>query len=102
MKDVNDARIDVVVGDRDHARVGDLTLAVPAPTQHLIGCRCCGGRDPLASALAAAFVARARGDIPWFDRVLLIDVGQHTERVAETLESDPVTRARFRLHDSFM
>ena len=102
MTDASDARIEVALGDHGDARPGDLTMTLQPSAPHVLGCRCCGGRDPLASDLAAAFVARARGDLPWFDRVLLSGSAGQAGRVADVLHADPVTRARFRLQNSGM
>ncbi len=91
----DDERVPVLCGDTDRARPGDLVLDLPPPA-HRLGCACCGGRDPLATALAAAFVARGRGARPWFDRIVLRAGPADAARVAAVLTADPVARARFR------
>ena len=91
-----DERVKVRVGAGSQAGPGDLVLELPPPATHPLGCRCCGGRDPLAVALSAAFVARGRGARPWFDEVLVVGVAADRPRVAAVLAADPVALARFR------
>ena len=62
---------------------------------HSIGCNCCGGRDQAALALAGLFMARARGEVEYFSRVVG-DVGD-VSLVRAVLEHDLFVRARFRL-----
>lgn len=97
--DERDDRVPVLLGEAGEVRPGDLVLPMPPPAGHVASCRCCGGRDPLASALSGAFVARARGQGPWFDRVLLLDRPDATRRLAAVLTGDPVAQARFRAVD---
>ncbi len=70
--------------------------ALPAGA-HPAACPCCVPRGPAAAALAALFLARARGGTQWFDRVLAVTA---TERgraaVAAALSEDPLVSARFR------
>ena len=113
-----DDRVTLIFGQLADARPGDAVLydgargdAVPskdvpvasfAPDttrntliDHSIGCRCCGGRDPAALALAGLFLARARGEVGYFSRVV-VDVGD-VSLVRAMLEHDLFVRARFRL-----
>jgi hypothetical protein len=65
---------------------------------HPVGCACCAPRGPVATALGALFLARARGELPWFRCV--VAVTQSTggaAAVRAALEEDVVTRARFRV-----
>ncbi len=88
-----DDRVPVVMGVA--AGPGDLVMRLP-PAAHSFGCACCGGRDPLAAELAAAYVARNRGTRPWFDRVVVMGAADQAARVAAVLAADPVALARFR------
>jgi len=72
--------------------VGTFALGV---TAHLIGCRCCAGRSPPASALSSMFLARARGDAVFFRRV--IAVVRDRALVRRLLEDDVNVRARFKV-----
>ncbi len=72
-------------------------FALPA-TAHALGCACCLPRGPVAVALGRLFLARARGEAPLFHTVLAVThsaAGRAAVRAA--LETDVVTRARFRL-----
>jgi citrate lyase beta subunit len=64
---------------------------------HGLGCGCCRGRDPAATALASLFQARARGDVPWFSAVVA-DV-RNPHAVARALRADLLVGARFRVPD---
>jgi hypothetical protein len=107
----SDPRIPVVIGSLSERRAGDALLIegdleVPpgfgvarwrAGPRHAIGCACCLPRGPVAEALAALFVARARSTVPFFTRVLAVprdEDGAVALRAA--LESDVLVRARFR------
>ena len=65
-----------------------------AGAAHRIGCGCCGGRAPVAVALAGLFTARARGDVAFFTRVIA-DV-RDPDLVQLALEDDIIVRARFK------
>ncbi len=69
----------------------DLALA------HASACGCCGGRSALALALDRLFQARARGQCPWFTRVLaLAETAEVEAALASALRDDSLTVARFR------
>lgn len=65
-----------------------------APSRHGAACVCCRPRAALAEALHRLFLDRARGAVPWFDRVEL-----RLAPDAETLAAfaDPLVAARFSL-----
>ncbi|MCS6855650.1 MAG: hypothetical protein NZ523_12985 [Elioraea sp.] len=66
----------------------------PRGTQlgHHPACSCCRPRTALAETLHGLFVARARGSIPWFDRVeLRLDPDAETMAVF----SEPLVAERF-------
>jgi len=65
-------------------------IAAPA---HAPGCACCVPRAALAAALHRLFVRRARGEVPFFRRIV---VAAEAEAVAAAL-ADPLVAARFRL-----
>ena len=67
-------------------------------TIHAAGCRCCLPRGPVSLALGRLFLARARGEVAFFDVVVAVTLtpaGAAAVRAA--LQDDVVTRARFRL-----
>ncbi len=87
-----DARIPVAFGVA--TREGDVAF-VPAPgALHPAGCACCLARTDDAVALDRLFLARVRGDIPWFRRVA---VATEDPRLRAALATDPVLSARFRV-----
>jgi len=73
---------------------GAVTQAMPGAA-HPVACACCGGRSPVGEALGVLFQARARGDVPWFDRVLVSPALEAELRAA--LREDILAAARFRL-----
>jgi hypothetical protein len=98
MIDQGDSRVPVVAGDPGQAGPGDV-VANAAPTAsfgHAIGCGCCRARAPLADALARLFLARARGEIAFFARVVVPCAPNDESALAALLAADPVTAARFR------
>jgi hypothetical protein len=107
----SDPRIPVVIGSLTERSAGDALLiegdgdgppGFPVARwrtgpRHAPGCACCVPRGPVAEALAALFLARARGTAPFFTRVLAVprdEAGAASVRTA--LESDLLVRARFR------
>ena len=64
---------------------------------HAVACTCCAGRPAAAAALDRLFLARVRGTVPWFSRVLAL-VGPAAGHAAldTALAGDAVTAARFR------
>jgi len=64
---------------------------------HLSGCACCTLRGPAADAMTAMFRARATGAAPFFTRVVVLASSSGEAAVRDALETDAVTRARFRL-----
>jgi hypothetical protein len=101
MIDSTDMRVPVWTGDAALAESADVVQPMPSAAgghapRHTIACACCPPRAPLAQALTKLFFARARGEIPFFSRVIVSsDPGQEAF-VAAALAADPVTAARFR------
>ncbi len=92
-----DARIGVVFGRASERQEGDVVLTEGlAGVGHLAGCACCMSRTAAADALSRLFLRRARGEVPFFRRVLIDvdEVGKDAVRAA--LQSDPIVSARFR------
>jgi hypothetical protein len=98
MIDQQGDRVPVVAGDSGLA--GPRDVVQPAwpgsATHHVIGCTCCFARTPLAQALAKLFFARARGEIPFFSRVIVPCAPTDEPALADALVADPLTAARFR------
>ena len=83
-------------GPADRPAVARFRLPVRI-SAHPLGCTCCAPRGPVAEALGRLFLARARGELPWFRAVVAVtrsDAGADAVRTA--LASDVVTVARFR------
>jgi len=119
MRDMStDERVTVTFGHHATAGIGDAVLydghcgaltppaGVPlvsfAPISphnklkcSIFGCLCGTGRDPAALALSGLFMARARGEVGYFNRVIA-DVAD-VALVRSVLEHDLFVRARFRL-----
>ena len=71
------------------------SYALGAP--HLAACTCCAGRSAPALALDRLFQARARGQSPWFSRVLaLAETPAAAAALQAALREDALTAARFR------
>jgi hypothetical protein len=72
-----------------------------AETGHVAGCACCGGRGKVAEALGYMFLARARGDIVFFARVVVLASPAGEAAVRAALAADVVAQARYRLAGQF-
>lgn len=72
------------------------TETFTARAMHRFGCTCCAGRSAAAIALDRLFQGRARGRIPWFERVAILGTEAAHGQVAAALKDDALTLARFR------
>ncbi len=110
MAGAGDGRIEVVLGGA--AREGDAVLlegegALPAGAGarfsvaaggHAIGCACCVPRSDAGRALGRLFLARARGEVGMFARVVAVVTSEAGRAaVVVAVEGDVVASARFRL-----
>jgi len=107
-----DARIPVTIGGGHPPAPttallieGDATAPGPQPVArfvlpeggHPAGCACCTPRGPVAEALGRLFLARARGECPWFNEVVaLVNSEAGRQAVRKALQDDPLISARFR------
>jgi hypothetical protein len=104
-----DARIPVVFGDVASVNPDDAVLLdtdgaapvaaavariTPAAVSHPAGCACCLPRGKVAEALGALFLARVRGEVGFFRRVVICVQDQAAIRAA--LTEDALVSARFR------
>jgi len=72
--------------------------APPANPGHLAGCFCCTPRGAAGLALARLALARARGEAPFFRRVVVRTItAEGHAAVLRALATDPVAAARYRL-----
>jgi hypothetical protein len=62
---------------------------------HPQGCLCCGARGTVAEALGRLYIARARGEVPFFRRVVAVVKDRAAFRA--TLTRDVLAAARFEL-----
>jgi hypothetical protein len=112
-----DARIPVTLavpgsadGAQDTALLVEAGLPAPAgafterfdPAAHGVGCAdpgCvgCAPRAPAALALDRMFLARARGQAPFFRSVVVVSLPARHEALAAMLRDDAVVSARFRM-----
>lgn len=104
-----DARVPVLLGPADPhpedawlAEDGRDTPAEPVATfelaegVHPVDCACCGPRSPAAEALGRMFMARARGELPWFRRVRVAAGEAGREAVRQALAGDPLVSLLYR------
>jgi hypothetical protein len=98
MVDAQDMRIPVLAGEAALAAAGDVVQpwSGRGATAHAVGCTCCQPRAPLAAALGRLFLARARGAMPFFSRVIVPCAPDDEAALVAALAADPVTAARFR------
>ncbi len=62
-----------------------------------MGCSCCAPQAPVGQALSRLFLARARGEVPFFREVIAVTVSREGRAaVAAALEADPLAAAWFR------
>jgi len=93
-----DARVAVAFGSIADANEGDAVLGngLATMTGHAAGCACCTPRTAAAETLTRLFMQRARGEVPFFRRVLVVSDAAGNEAVRAALRSDPLVSARFR------
>jgi hypothetical protein len=105
-----DSRVPVVFGPADAALPEDAVLwegetrawsgasaSFTPDAGHAPGCACCAGRTEAGRALAALLHARARNQIPFFRRVLVVIESEAGRSAVEAaLANDPVAAACFR------
>jgi hypothetical protein len=113
MIDAGDGRIGVRFGAASDAGPDEaLLIEGTAPAEHLavarfvvpvrfathpVGCACCAPRGPVAEALGRLFLARTRGELPWFRGVVAVMCSEAgADAVRAALVDDVVTAARFR------
>jgi hypothetical protein len=103
---LSDLRIPVVFGEPSEAGPQDAVLAegdLPAAAHfvpgsgHAAGCTCCVPRGEAGRALAWLLHARARGQVPFFNRVVAV-VSTEAGRadICSALVSDPIASTCFR------
>lgn len=69
----------------------------PVPGAHPIGCACCQPRSGAALALDRLFLARAKGQAPWFAEVFAASATElGAMALRQALTEDPVARTRFK------
>jgi hypothetical protein len=76
---------------------GGASAAFTPRLRHAAGCACCARRPEAGRALGSLLHARARNEIPFFTRVLVVtttDIGRLD--VADALLNDPVASTCFR------
>ncbi len=106
-----DARVPVVFGPVTAAGPRDALLleggeAAPAGLPearfalcqpgHPAGCACCAPRSAVAAALRDLFLARARGGVPWFGRVVVVASAEGEAAVRAALADDGFVAGRYR------
>jgi G3E family GTPase len=69
----------------------------PGATGHAAGCTCCTPRGAVAAALSRLFLARARGETPFFRRVVVAAGPEAETLVRAALDRDAFLAGRYRL-----
>jgi hypothetical protein len=73
-------------------------FVLPPDGLHASGCPCCTPRGPVSGALGRLFLARARGETPFFRVVVAVPLGARGyAAICSALEQDPLVSARYRL-----
>jgi hypothetical protein len=87
----------LIEGDAPVAVEGAVVRIAPstAIADHAPGCACCLPRPPVAAALGGLFLARARGEVTFFRRVVAVVADDVQIRAA--IAGDPLVSGRFRL-----
>ncbi len=95
--------VPVALGGPGDVAAGDVAVALPPPevAGHAVGCVCCRPRSPLGRQLGRLFSARARGEVAFFRRVVVLAPSGVTPpaaaaELARQIAADPVAAARFR------
>lgn len=79
---------------------GEAVERFAAEGGHLAGCACCVTHSQAAAALDRLFQRRARGQIPFFRRILAVTATPEGDMaVFAALRNDPLVSSRFRLED---
>jgi hypothetical protein len=91
----------LIEGDAPAERAAVAYFSLPLRVAwHPPGCACCAPRGPAAVALARLFLARARGELPWFRSVVTVTrTSAGADAVRAALAEDVLTAARFRKDD---
>jgi len=62
------------------------------------GCLCCTVRNDIVDTLTSLFVDRAKGEVPWFSRVVIETTGlADPAPILHTLMTEPIVAARYML-----
>ncbi len=104
---LSDLRIPVVFGDLADAGPQDAVLAegdLPGAAAHFVpgsghapGCACCVARGEAGRALAWLLHARARGEVPFFTRVVaVVTTDAARADIRSALASDPIASTCFK------
>lgn len=93
-----DARVPVAFGTSSDVREGDalVNAGLGDTVGHAAGCACCTPRSTAAETLSRLFLQRARGEVAFFNRLLVVADAAGQEAVNAALQSDPLVSARFR------
>lgn len=91
---------DVVVTDGVVAApdgVAVVRLGVVSEPLHGVGCLCCAPRGAAAEVLGRLFVERARGEVGFFSRVVVVGSAGTVAAVRRAVATDGVCAGRYRL-----
>ncbi len=65
------------------------------PAGHGAACACCAGRSPLARTLAQLVVERARGEVPFFGRLVAVSDAAGRAALRASVRGDPLVGSRY-------
>jgi hypothetical protein len=91
---------DALAGGTDAAALVEDGVAVPPGVPAVtfpVGCACCLARSVAAAAFDRLFLARVKGEVPFFGRVVAAAASPAGQAaIAAALASDPVVPMRYR------
>jgi hypothetical protein len=88
---------DVVLREGEDAPDGSAAFQPDDLAGHAPGCGCCAARNPAGRALGALLAARARGEVAYFRRVIVVARSEAGRQAVEhALDGDAVVSECFR------
>ena len=67
----------------------------PVGADHGAGCTCCAAHSPLARTLASLVVERARGEVPFFARLVAVSDAAGRAALRASVRADPLVGSRY-------
>ncbi len=90
------ALIEVGLPDQPACTIMRFEAVVAVPASHPAGCACCTPRGPMTEALRRLFLARAKGEVPFFRDVRVFASPAAEPALRAALRDDGMLAAWFR------